>query len=941
MKRTLWFMALALTATAQNAPPPDPRPKAAAADPGVLQRGTTAEVTITGERLAGAAAVHVSGDGKVTAELPAGRKPEAGKVVLRLTAAADAELGERELRVMGSDGVSNPLPLAVTLLPVVGEKEPNNRPDQAQRIELPALLLGSIHGGTEIDAFRFVARKGQHLVFNAYAFRLGSKLDVALSLFDASGNEVARDNDTYGLDAMIGYTVPEDGEFVLAVRDALYRGGGDYTYRLEAGEIPWVESIFPLGGQRGKSVEIVAAGRNLPPESKARLDLEADAPLGRREVRIATPFGPSNPRPFEVGTLPEALESEPNDALGQANAVTLPLVVNGRIERPGDVDLFRFTAGDATQLVCEVVANRYGSSLDALLTLADANGRPIAHNDDAANTFADARIDYNGFKKGAEYVLRVRDLVGRGGHAFGYRLTIAPPRTAEPNFSLRFQPDAIPISRGSHGRAWCELRREGGFQGEVSLAIEGLPPGVTADPAVVPAKGPATTFLCLSAAADAPMGSYPVRLVARGKVGERDLARTGQPEYEARVVRQGFLTVLDAPPFTVEALGAPSEEQRRKNDAEVAELEKQLAAPSPEIDKGLPAWEAKARASWIGLKFEQAASQTGAKLTLQEDGSYFVEGDSPATDTFVLELNTSMKGIRAFRLEALPDDRLPAKGPGRAGNGNFVLSEFKVRVYDAAGQRTAVELVDPTVDFAQDGWPVAGTLDGNGETGWAVAPEFGKTHTAIYRTKAPVDVGSRIQVKLEHNSVHAQHVIGRFRISATSAGDLAAAGELGSDVQAVLDTPAEKRTDAQKARLLAYYRTVAPELEELRRRIARLKVEAADFPPQAARNVAASLGVALKRREGFTGDVTISLEGFTAGRDDKTKLPKATTESLDLKPVTLKGGQDSAVLSFKPKANCELGTRTILIRADAKVGAYAVVQYSRPIPLTVLDKAKK
>ena len=90
----------------------------------------------------------------------------------------------------------------------------------------------------------------------------------------------------------------------------------------------------------------------------------------------------SNTMPFAVDTLPECLEKEPNDSPQTAQAVTLPVIVNGRIDRPGDWDVFRFEGRAGQQIVAEVYARRLESPLDCVLKLTDAAGKQLAFNDD-------------------------------------------------------------------------------------------------------------------------------------------------------------------------------------------------------------------------------------------------------------------------------------------------------------------------------------------------------------------------------------------------------------------------------------------------------------------------------------------------------------------------------------------------------------------------------
>src|SRR5262249_59314706 len=106
-----------------------------------------------------------------------------------------------------------------------------------------------------------------------------------------------------------------------------------YTYRLTAGPVPYVESIFPFGGQRGKAVEVALEGHNLDGTTKMALDIDAKARRAQ-EIRVKTPRGYSNLVPFDVSDLPETAEVEPNNAFTNAQAINLPGVPNGRDNRP-------------------------------------------------------------------------------------------------------------------------------------------------------------------------------------------------------------------------------------------------------------------------------------------------------------------------------------------------------------------------------------------------------------------------------------------------------------------------------------------------------------------------------------------------------------------------------------------------------------------------------
>ena len=547
-------------------------PKINAISPEWIQRGTTVDITISGENLGGATGFVFDGNAGLSAtNVPTAMPPKpaisiessAGgisrtdpapardekKVVARVTATADVSLDTRELRVLTPGGISNPVQLNVGHLPEIREAGSNNAIEQAQEIKFPGALSGVISSAAQVDYFKFRAAKGEELVFEVDAARRGSALDSSLAVLNLQGKELARSEDASGLDSVLFFKPPEDGEYVLQVRDFRYQGGGNYTYRLYAGALPYVESIFPFGGQRGQSVEVALTGRNLEGTSKLTLNIAGNAPRGRQDIRASTPKGYSNLVPFDVQDFPNFTEAEPNDDTNKANAVTVPVAINGKMGAAKDVDRFKFKSDKDQKLVCEVMAYRFGSALDTLLVLADANGNVLQQNDDTAA--ADARIEFDA-KKDTEYMLVMRDLTGRGGENFAYRLSVRPPSAAaESGFTARFLPDAPRVHRGGHARVRCEVTRVAGFDGPVRLAFEDLPSGVSSEPVVL-TMGPSSGLMLISASKDAPVGTFPIKLVAAGSVGGKPVTRVAEPLAGDKAARQGFITVLEAAPFALE-----------------------------------------------------------------------------------------------------------------------------------------------------------------------------------------------------------------------------------------------------------------------------------------------------------------------------------------------------------------------------------------------------
>lgn len=546
-------------------------PKITSVSPEWVQRGTTVDVTIAGENLGSATGFVFSGDtglsatnvpaaamakpsvtiestlGGITRTEPAPARDEK-RVVARVTATADATLTARELRVLTPDGISNPLPLNVGHLPELREAGSNNGIDQAQAIKFPAALSGVISAAAQVDYFKFNAKEGEELVFELDAARRGSALDSSIAVLNAKGKELARNEDANGLDSLLFFKPKEDGDYILAVRDFRYQGGGNYSYRIYAGALPYVESIFPMGGQRGQSAEVALTGRNLEGTTKMTLNVAANAPRGRQDIRANTPRGNSNLVPFDVQEFPNFLEAEPNNETNAANTVTPPVAINGKIGQRKDIDRFKFKSDKDQKLVCEVIAHRFGSALDTLLVLADANGNMLQQNDDASA--ADARIEFDA-KKDGEYMLVIRDLTGRGGEDFGYRLSVRPPSTADSGFTARFLPDTSRVHRGGLTKFRCEVTRVAGFDGPVRFAFEDLPDGISSEPLVM-TLAPSSGIMVITASKEAALGTFPIKLTATGAVGGKPVTRAVEPLAGDKPVRQGFLTVLDAAPFTLE-----------------------------------------------------------------------------------------------------------------------------------------------------------------------------------------------------------------------------------------------------------------------------------------------------------------------------------------------------------------------------------------------------
>jgi hypothetical protein len=200
----------------------------------------------------------------------------------------------------------------------------------------------------------------------------------------------------------------------------------------------------------------------------------------------------SNAVPFAVGDLPEVAEAEATTAAGKPQDVPLPVVVNGRIRAPGEVDAYRFVARRDQPLAIDVRARRLGSPLDSRIVLVNCFGDKIAENDDVkdrAEGFLTHQADSGllcRLPSDGTYTLRIADAQGKGGDDYGYRLRISP---AMPDFELRATPSEVSVPRAGSAALTIHAIRRDGFAGEIRLAIdEPYPAGLTLEGATIPER---------------------------------------------------------------------------------------------------------------------------------------------------------------------------------------------------------------------------------------------------------------------------------------------------------------------------------------------------------------------------------------------------------------------------------------------------------------------
>ena len=475
-------------------------------------------------------------------------------VFAEVTVEPDAKPGRREIRVITKRGISNALPFYVGQVPEVARKPmktmqlpilgkehlaQRHRPKEEEevRITVPCTMNGQIAAG-EVNRYRFEATKGQRLVIAAKARELvpyvpdgvPGWLQAVLRLYGPNGREVAYADDfRFNPDPVIYFEVPEDGEYLLTINEALFRGRESFVYRITIGELPFVTSIFPLGGRAGEPIKIETAGWNLEKTTLSPPPKEANP--GQYLIAATNGNLASNQVPFALDTLPECLENEPNDDPSKAHKVSLPIIVNGRADRPGEWDVFEVDGRAGQTLVVEVHARRLGSPFDSFVKVTGADGKIIALNDDhydaASGLNTDHADSYLMVKLPADgkYFIHLGDTRRHAGKEYAYRLRISEP---QPDFALRVVPSRICIpSKGSAAVTVFAIRRDG-FDGPITLSFKNLPQGLESAGATLGAKQEAVGLSLKTSLAEMEK-PVNVTVVGTAKVGDREIVHEAVP----------------------------------------------------------------------------------------------------------------------------------------------------------------------------------------------------------------------------------------------------------------------------------------------------------------------------------------------------------------------------------------------------------------------------
>ncbi len=535
----------------------------------------------------------------------------AGTAKFKISIGKDVPVGDYDVRSIGKFGISNPRTFSIGDLEEVNEAEPNDAREKANHVTMNCVINGRVNPSEDIDWYVFPAKKGQRVLIECRAWRIDSRLDGTLTLYNGEGKQLIASQDEnirdQKRDPFIDFDVPADGDYFLRFTDFMYNGSSENFYRLSISTHPYVDFITPTGAKPGTTADITFYGRNLPGGEKTDIEVKGrplekvvrkisvpatpDAvtglsydellrpPTSRMDgmaVRISGDTGISNAKVLLFSDGPELLEKEPNNYIAEAQHIPVPCAVTGSFSAPKDADHYTFSAKKDEKFLIEVFGERLGSPADPDLEIAEADGKIINSMQDTGENIGQLRfptptcdIVYSWTApKTADFTLHLEHVYQavQGGAQYQYRLEIR--RDPAPDFRIVCSPthdihiDSHCVYQGGRQRLDILAWRINGFDEPITVEAHHLPPGVTAEPIVI---GPGMKWgtLIVTAAPDAAIGQGEIEITGTATRGSDKLSRrarggvivwdTVNTPAICRLTRSIMLAVRETTPYAVTA----------------------------------------------------------------------------------------------------------------------------------------------------------------------------------------------------------------------------------------------------------------------------------------------------------------------------------------------------------------------------------------------------
>lgn len=468
------------------------------------QVGTAVEVTIAGTALVDTSTLYCSQQ-DVTCRQVAGKKN-----VFELSIPEGTPTGQYDLYALTRGGLSSPRVFVIGNRSELLEADASQPESTPQTVPLDVTINGRIQKG-QIDRYVFSARKGQRIIIECLAERIDSSLRAVLEVFDAVGRRLAVNRGYFGIDPLIDFVPPEDGDYTVQVYDLVYSGSNDHYYRLDIDSGPRVAFAVPAVVQAGREKTVTLFGWNINPSSAAdgkqfdRLEVAVQVPrvvdasssgLRRKSqqmtsdvfaYRLADGHAPVS---LELTDVLVSVESSA-DSPGQPQELTIPGEVSGQLIGATELKWFAFAAQRGEVLWLEAFGERIGSPVDLDLTVLDESGdQELARfRDEVVNLggrrFPTSHSDPAGrfvVPESGRYLVLLRNLTGGSGDdpRRVYRLSV---RRQEPQVHVAILPShdgPAGINLPLRGRTLLDVVafRNRGLTGSIRVSARDLPAGV-------------------------------------------------------------------------------------------------------------------------------------------------------------------------------------------------------------------------------------------------------------------------------------------------------------------------------------------------------------------------------------------------------------------------------------------------------------------------------
>ena len=534
------------------------------------QRGSEVKIKVAGDKLKDFKTLMFLSPGFTVKSVD---KVEDKLVECTVAVAPGTKTGNHLVRVVTASGISHGKQFFVGPYPNLDEVEPNNDLTLAQPITINKTLEGVIQS-EDVDYFKITAKKGDRLTLEAEGLRLGyGTFDPYIAILDKDRFEKVSSDDTilHRQDGYCSWTVEEDGEYYVMMRDSSYRGSGSAFYRLHVGGYRRPEVVYPAGGRPGQKTKV-----RFIEKDGSSFEEEASIPADASEFHMlfaTTQEAAVSGNLFRAVNMDNTLEVEPNDALAQATpaAPGEQTAVNGIIEKPGDVDYFKLTLKKGQKLLVQGFGQALGSPLDMVVNVQNEKGGNITGNDDGGGTRRlDSRFSVD-IPADGTYFVRVADHLERGGANFVYRVELgAAPKelfVSSPEFTINdtHYRQFIAVPKGGRYATLVNVTRNG-VSGDFKFDAKGLPAGVKLLTETLP-KEYGSIPLLFEGAPDAALASATVPLTLKptdpaqsvvGKLRQSfDVVREGNVIFLKETHDQLPVAVVEEVPFSLELQTPP------------------------------------------------------------------------------------------------------------------------------------------------------------------------------------------------------------------------------------------------------------------------------------------------------------------------------------------------------------------------------------------------